>query len=333
MSENKSPYIKGSVVNSVAHQNLLALRQREADKHWEDKAKEIQQQEKKGKRRAPRLVGERKESRAQKLDRIQEEKLEREQIQNKLVMQFISTQREKYDWTPGSDKPLPHPKSQEDFAAQAGIEFAHYKELEGGRVAMTLDDAVKIARAYNVDMSTLLLPDVDNLEKSDFFDLEPIHPTHGPIYMYEWVLWIHGFRPLPGQNEEYFRNATALPKHYFYSASGIKERDIELRQAELKRRKESAVSAYLDIQESARPKTPGTANHPFLKKTTNNKYSTKLSHQLIKATLTVAARTKIAFSTDKGKDKKTLGKRFTDSVSMMRDRIVFVVETLISLGK
>lgn len=329
--EQVSPYIGGSVVNSLAHQKLLVLRQREADAYWDAKAKERQEVELPKKKRSPRVSI---ESKAAKADRKHGAKIEFNKVRDELIMQFISFNNIESNWKPGSEVPPPNPKSQEDFAKQAGIDPGHYKWIEDGQGPMTLDDAVKIARAYDMDISTFLLPDMENLEQSEFFDLEPLNHQHGPIYMYEWVLWIFGYRPLPGQDAKIWRRTTSLPTAYVNQVSGKQERDIAIRQAELKRIENSTVSAIRVLDKSTPRKSVDVPLTPFTDPTIQIPMSLAISQRIIKHTLAVATRTKVAFETSAGTgNRKQRIKKFSDSLGIMRDNIVRVVMDLLSLGR
>lgn len=329
--EQSSPYIGGSVVNSLAHQKLLVLRQREADAYWDAKAKERQAVELPKKKRAPRVLG---ETKAAKADRKHGEEIQFKKVRDELIMQFISFNNIESNWKPGGNVPPPNPRSQEDFAKQAGIDAGHYKWIEDGQGPMTLDDAVKIARAYDMDISTFLLPDMENLEQSEFFDLEPLNQQHGPIYMYEWVLWIFGYRPLPGQDAKIWRRTTSLPAAYVEQVSGRQERDIAIRQAELKRIENSKVSAYRVLDKNTPRKSPDVPETPFTKPTINFPMSLDISHRIIKNTLAVATRTKVAFETTAGTGtRKVRRDRFSDSIGIIRNNIVRVVMDLLSLGR
>jgi len=329
--EQGSPYIGGSVVNSLAHQKLLVLRQREADAYWDAKAKERQEVELPKKKRAPRVSG---ESKAAKADRKHGEEMEFKKVRDELIMQFISFNNIESNWKPGGNVPPPNPRSQDDFAKQAGIDPGHYKWIEDGQGPMTLDDAVKIARAYDLDISTFLLPDMENLEQSEFFDLEPLNQQHGPIYMYEWVLWIFGYRPLPGQDAKIWRRTTSLPAAYVEQVSGKQERDLAIRQAELKRIENSKVSAYGVLDKNTPRKSPDVPETPFTKPTINFPLSLDISHRIIKNTLAIATRTKVAFETTAGTGiRKVRRDRFSDSIGIIRNNIVRVVMDLLSLGR
>jgi len=329
--EQSSPYISGSVVNSLAHQKLLLLRQREADSYWDAKAKERAEVKLPKKRRAARPPG---ETKAAKNDRERGEKVELKKIRDELIMQFISFNNIETNWKPGGNVPPPNPRSQEDFAKQAGIDPAHYIYIEQGQGPMTLDDAVKIARAYDMDISTFLLPDMENLEQSEFFDLEPLNQQHGPIYMYEWVLWIFGYRPLPGQDAKVWRRTTSLPAAYVEQVSGTKERNIEIRQAELKKIKNSTVSAYEVLDKSTLRKSGDVPFTPYTDPTMQIPMSIGISQRIIKHTLAVATRTKVAFETNAGMgSRKQRRDKFSDSIGIIRDNIVRVVMDLLSLGR
>jgi transcriptional regulator with XRE-family HTH domain len=328
---NSSAYIGGSVVNSLAHQKLLVLRQREADAFWDEKTKQRQEAALPKKRRAPRVAV---ETKAAKNDRKHAEKIAFKKVRDELIMQFISLGGLTSDWKPGGAVPPPNPKSQEDFAKQAGIEPGHYKWIENGQGPMTLDDAVKIARAYDMDISTFLLPDMENLEQSEFFDLEPLNQQHGPIYMYEWVLWIFGYRPLPGQDAKIWRKTTSLPAAYVAQVSGKQERDRAIRQAELRKIENSKVSAYQILDKKTPRKSDDVPRTPFSDPNTQFPFTLDVSHQIIKNTLAVATRVKVAFESNSGSGNKQVKRdRFSDSIGIIRDSIVRIVVDLLSLGR
>jgi len=329
--EQSSPYIGGSVVNSLAHQKLLVLRQREADAYWDAKAKERQAVDLPKKKRAPRIST---ESKGAKADRKHGEEIQFKKVRDELIMQFITYHKMESNWKPDGSVPPPNPRSQEDFAKQAGIEPGHYKWIEDGQGPMTLDDAVKIARAYDMDISTFLLPDLDNLEQSEFFDLEPLNQQYGPIYMYEWVLWIFGYRPLPGQDAKIWRRTTSLPAAYVEQVSGKQERDLAIRQAELKRIENSKVSAYEVLDINTPRKSSDVPDTPFTNSTIQFPMSLNVSHRIIKNALAVATRTKVAFETNAGTgNKKDRRNKFSDSIGIIRNNIVRVVMDLLSLGR
>jgi hypothetical protein len=73
---------------------------------------------------------------------------------------------------------------------------------------------------------------------------------------------------------------------------------------------------------------------PFGKLIKREVFNQKHNQKIIKATLSVATRMKVAFETDsKGKGLKSQLKKFSDSVAVVRNNIVIVVETLLSIGR
>lgn len=329
--EQDSAYIGGSVVNSLAQQKLLSLRQREADAHWKAVAEKRQNAETSKKKRAARVSG---MPKAAKQDFKHQEKMELRKIRDDAIMQFVSLNGIQTDWVPGGEVPAPNPKSQEEFAKQAGIAPGHYKEIESGTVEITLDDAVKISRAFDIDIATFLLPDVENLEKSKYFDLHPIHPVHGPIYMYEWVMWVLGYRPLPGQDKKIWRKTTSMPAAYVYNVHGGRARDIDEVTQELDKIANSKVSAYEVLKPATPRKKIGVPLTPFQSLIARENFTMKQSQAIIKASLGVATRMKVAFETGSGsKALKAKRDKFSDSIGIIRDRIVEAVSLLLALGR
>ena len=329
--EQGSAYIGGSVVNSLAQQKLLSLRQREADAHWKAVAEKRQNAETSKKKRAARVSG---MPKAAKQDFKYQEEIEFKRIRDNAIMEFVSLNGIQTDWVPGSEVPPPNPKSQEDFAKQAGIKPSHYKEIEAGTVEITLDDAVKISRAFDIDIATFLLPDVENLEKSKYFDLQPIHPVHGPIYMYEWVMWVLGYRPLPGQDKKIWRKTMSMPAAYVHKVHGGRARDIEEVNRELDKIANSKVSAYEVLATTTPRKKTGVPLTPFQSSVVKENFTLNHSQAIIKASLGVATRMKVAFETGSGgKALKAKRDKFSDSIGIIRDRIVQAVLILLALGR
>ena len=85
--EQGSAYIGGSVVNSLAQQKVLSLRQREADAYWKGVAEKRQNAETSKKKRAARLGG---TTKAAKQDFKHQEEMEFRKIRDEAIMQFIS---------------------------------------------------------------------------------------------------------------------------------------------------------------------------------------------------------------------------------------------------
>ena len=329
MSGPNPAHIRGSVVNSIAHQNLRYLRQKAVDEHWDEQAKAL----------AEKRASEDKKSGKARVGsgpKVRVTKKEIETIKQELIMKFITLEPMETNWSPNEGMPLPHPAgSKKKFAERAGIELEHLKMLEDGLADFTLDDAIKISRASDIDLTTFLTPSMENLESDIYLDLQPEHPVHGPVLMFEWILWIHGYRPLPGQNAKKFREMNALPKVFINDpVDARRDRDFEERELEINRAKVSSLNALDALEDGVPERTADVPPTPYEKLTPRYMMIPKTSRFVIRETLRFAARTKVLFRTDNGKTGlKKLKKRFTDSIAFMRSKAVLVVKLLIGLGK
>ena len=345
MIKPEDAYPHGSIVNLIALQNLLSLRQKSADPYFEEKAKEqaIATGNYKQRRIASTERGEKKKRTSKsKTVWVHEESGSEipfeviRELKYIMIKEFVSMGKVSEKWLPpkGVEEKIPPPKSREDFARHAGIDEGHYKQVEKGEVPITLDDAIKICRAYNIDIAKFLTPPLDNLEKDFYFDLFPMHPTAGPIYMYQWMMWVHGYKELPGQDPVEFRTATALPVPFNYGFHGGRWEDYELRKAELERMKKSEFNASWILNEFIPKKTEKVSNSPYLKVVKEITLDKKYGISLIKATRRIATAMKVVFRTDNGKmGLKKLDQRFTRGLGVIRHNIVYVVRILLGLGK
>ena len=329
MSEANPAHIRGSVVNSIAHQNLRYLRQKAVDEYWDTQAEAL----------VKKRSLETKKSRKPRVKVGGGTKFTKEEIEvakRELMLECMTLGPVEEDWSINTNLPFPHPVgSKKNFAERAGIELGHFEMLEKGEVDFTLDDAVKIARSCDIDLTTFLTPSMENLERDTYLDLQPQHPTHGPVLMFEWILWIHGYRPLPGQDPKKFREMNALPKVFVENpVDARRERDFEEREKELKR----AHDSFLNILDSFAVELPKGIRDipltPYEKITPVYPIIRKNRAAIIKSTLIIAARIKVLFMTDNGtKSLKILKKRFTDSIPLIRGRAVFIVKMLIGFRK
>ena len=329
MSGANPAHIRGSVVNSIAHQSLRYLRQKAVDEYWAEQAKAL----------AAKREAETKKPGKARVGSTAKSHVSKSQIENAMMLlinEFKSLGKIETEWSPNENMPLPHPTgSKKQFAERAGIEIGHFELLEEGKVDFTLDDAIKIARASDIDLATFLTPSMENLESDMYLDLQPENPVHGPVLMFEWVLWIHGYRPLPGQNPKKFRETNALPKVFVNNpVDARRDRDIEEREKELNRAKVSTLNA-LDALEDGLPKRSAEVPlTPYEKASARYALIPKTSRFMIRETLRFAARLKVLFRTDNGSaGLKKLKKRFTDSLAFMRSKSVLIVKLLIGLGK
>ncbi len=329
MSGVNPAHIRGSVVNSIAHQSLRYLRQKAVDEYWAEQARELAES---------READSRKPGKA-RIGSKKKKFVSKSQIENALftlVTEFKSLGKIETDWSPNEQMPLPHPTgSKKQFAERAGIEIGHFEMLEEGKVDFTLDDAIKIARVSDIDLATFLTPSMENLETDMYLDLQPENSQHGPVLMFEWVLWIHGYRHLPGQNPKKFRETNALPRNFINNpVDARRDRDIEERERELNRAMVSTLNALDALEDGVPKRSSDVPLTPYEKVTPRYVLAPKTSRFIIRETLRFAARLKVLFRTDNGSTGlKKLKKRFTDSLAFMRSKAVLIVKLLVGLGK
>ena len=345
MIDPKEAYPQGSIINLIARQNLLSLRQKSADAFFDEKAKEVIIES--GKYKRKRIPSTLHKAKSVKKSRKQEFWIDEstdshipnaviKELKDKLIFDFITMGEVSKEWLPkeGANNRVSIPKSQKEFARLAGINEGHYKQVEMGEVPISLDDAVKICRAYNIDLAKFLTPPLENLEEDLYFDLLPIHPSAGPTYMYQWIMWIHGYKELPGQDQKEFCSSTALPAPFNYGVHGGRERDYDLRQAELKRIKESELNAASILNEFIEKKKSKILNSPYLKLEKRIALDEKISFNIIRSTIKIATGTKVLFRTDNGATGlKRLHSRFINRLSIIRENIVFILTKLLAIKK
>ena len=329
MSGANPAHIRGSVVNSIAHQSLRYLRQKAVDEYWAEQARAL----------AEKRAAETKKPGKARIGASKKVHVSKSQIENAmftLLTEFKSLGNMETEWSPNENMPLPHPTgSKKQFAERAGIEIGHFELLEEGKVDFTLDDAVMIARVSDIDLATFLTPSMENLESDMHVDLQPENLQHGPVLMFEWVLWIHGYHPLPGQNPKKFRETNALPKNFISNpVDARRDRDIEEREKEINRAKMSPVSVLDALEDGVPKRSSDVPLTPYEKASVNYSLTPRTSRFIIRETLRFAARLKILFRTDNGSTGlKKLKKRFTDSLAFMRSKAVLIVKLLVGLGK
>ena len=153
--------------------------------------------------------------------------------------------------------------------------------------------------------------------------------------MFEWLLWIHGYRPLPGQDPKKFRELNALPKVFVENpVDARRERDIEEREKELKEANDSILNVMDMFAEKLPKRTSSIPLTPYEKSTPTDHPTPSKRTAIIKSTLAFAARIKVLFRTDNGtQGLKILKKRFADSIFLIRGQSVLIVKMLIGLGK
>jgi transcriptional regulator with XRE-family HTH domain len=207
MTSKKNAPEVGSAVNAVALQNLRAIRRRINDKYWIDAAK----------RRVSRDESRKKNGRRNREAKI----INEDSSPYELVLHFalIAVVNEAAEngtlpqrWNYEIGEPLPeHPRTRKAFAEATGIDDGHLRALEEDGVDFTLDDAIHIARVGNMDLATFLTPPLEALETEIYFPLRLRNRYFRKLHMYEWLMWLRGYRHLPDQDYEEFARLTYAP--------------------------------------------------------------------------------------------------------------------------
>lgn len=327
MEKADSIYIKGSVINNIAFQNLRFLRQRASDKEWDKQAEKLafERSKTEKKRRAARPGYVRKPS-----------KVLVEQIKNQNIQKYLTVSGISSEWTPKNELPPPEfPGSQEKFALAAGIDLGHFIQLEKGKVDFTLDDAVKIARVGNIDIGTFLTPSVNSLESDLFIDVMPIHPARGPVRMYEWLMWIRGFRALPGQDRMDYEELTVLPMPFIESPVDSKvKRAMEERNAELNRVWESKVSVKKYMEAGFPLDADQHKSNPFSSVISTITFDSKVSWSLIKRINLLSLQIKRLSRGHFAKNKKRFARdAWSEDMKRLRYMVSGIVWALLGLEK
>lgn len=329
MTTQNHAYIKDSVVNNIALENLRFLRQRASDRAWDKQAEEL----------AKKRAQDNRKGRAARLQGISTLKVTKKQIlqaKDELIMEYMSVSDISNGWTSNDGKTIPEfPDSLKNFADSAGIDIGHLRELEQGTVSFTLDDAVKIARVGNIDLATFLTPSMENLENDLFIDVTPISLKHGPMRMYEWLLWIRGLRALPGQDADEFELLAVLPKPQVgASVDSRRTRDPEVRKREDEKAWSSPISVKKLLDNDKFKKDLDDLSNPYAANISKLSFNLVVHQKIVRRILILSFTLKKLFRTPDGSGEK--GKHRTswsNSLSRVRYMISGIVVTLLRLGK
>jgi hypothetical protein len=187
-----------------------------------------------------------------------------------------------------------------------------------------------------MDIATFLTPALEDLESTEYFPLEPINPRVGQIYIFEWLMWLRGYRKLPGQNEENFIKFTSEPRPLMTSFDDSRKSRW---QDEVDRERilieESKVNVSHWIDDEKKSSNPFNAEKtPFEKpRQPGNQLSDTARLLLIQATFITATQLKKLFLTkEKGKHISKRDK-WTKRFSFVKYSISTITSLLINLGK
>lgn len=324
MSPKKPAAQTKSAVNSVALQNLRIIRRRMNDRAW------IKAAEKKMAKTNSRQG---KSAPIKKTDSNYEQVLMFAVF--KLVDEYAERGRIPKGWDVSEGKPLPEfPKTRKQFADAAGIDEGHLRALEDGIVDFTLEDAIQIARVGNMDLATFLTPSLEELEQELYFPITPNGIKHGFPLMSEWLLWLRGFRPLPGQDREEFIKQTGSPAPRMNSLDNTRTyRGHDMVAADDKKMQSSKVYVYGYANDLENPNPFQAPLSPYDKAPTQANSLSEANQLLVRAVLLLATQLKKIMSTKEKGDLKLKRARFVALMDFLRYGISAIVRILMKLGK
>jgi hypothetical protein len=322
-----------SAANLVALQSLRVIRRRHNDKVWRTEA--TADLKKRRRESSEPLVPKGRKSAS---------KREKEEFQEHVIDQAVNSLVEKYllaglisgDWNPDGKEPLPeHPNSRGKFSKATGISEGHLRQIEEGKTEFTLDDLIACARAGDMDIATFLTPALEDLESTEYFPLEPINPRVGQIYIFEWLMWLRGYRKLPGQNEDSFIKFTSEPHPLMTSFDDSRKSrwqdEVDRERILIEESKVYVGHLINDGQDS----NPFSAERtPFEKpRPPRTQVSDAARILLIQATLITASQMKKLFLT-REKGKLTLkSSRWVKRFAFVRNSVSAITSLLMKLGK
>lgn len=323
---------KLSAANLVALQNLRVIRRRLNDKTWQREAtKDLRRVKADMVLRKPPTYGE-KRGKKPKIEITEAEVIE---AVDSLVEKYLLAGLITSDWKKGSKAPLPeHPTSRKAFAEAAGVSEGHLREVEEMRQELTLDDAIAFARVGDMDLATFLTPAMEDLESTDYFPLTPVNPRVGHIYIYEWLLWLKGYRKLPGQNEENFIRFTSEPhplmSRFDDTRRGRWQDEIDRERVLIE---ESDVFVGHLIEDGATTNPFKSDRTPFEQQHKRSTMSKTARLILIQSIFIVSTQVKRLFLTKERGSLKSKSSRWTKRLDFVRHGISTIVTILIKLGK
>lgn len=327
MSPKKPAGSNQSAVNAVALQNLRIIRRRINDKAWVNAAeKKLAKTNPSLKKPDLTVIGDKDKSGYEEVLRF---------TILKLVDEYAEKGKIDEGWRAENGMPLPEfPNTRKKFAAATGIDEGHLRSLEDGIVDFTLEDAIRIARVGNMDLATFLTPSLDDLEKEIYFPLTPSSPRYGFPLMSEWLMWIHGYRPLPGQDRDEFIKQTGSPAPSMQSLDDTRTyrgHDMVAKDEKLMHGSKVYVMGIADNLDNPNPfKAPLT---PYDKSSTTTQSLPHANLVLIQNVLLLATQMKKIMSTKEKGALKMKRARFVALVDFLRYSISAIVRLLLKLSK
>lgn len=332
MEDEKYAENDRSVIDEILLQNLRNIRQRHSDALWKHKAEErIREHE-------SRKVDHATISKSKVKKQNGSLRISKRQVrdaQNELIMEYKSMGLVPQDWEPNRIDELPEfPDSRRKMAESLRISPERLRELEEGRLSFRASEAIDIARIGDMDIASVLTPPLENLELDEYIDLKPISPKSVKVFMFEYLLWIRCFRPLPEQDKLHFIESTVNPIMYqFNNPKAVRYRDPEELERERAYRAGSKVNVILALSPTQPINIQGAPQTPFDVPITKRILDAPLQRFIIRNTLAASAHIKMLFRVERPKNVTKEKANFNRQLNLLRYAIVSIVVSLIGARK
>jgi hypothetical protein len=329
MTSKKDAQEMRSAVNTVALQNLRAIRRRINDKYWIDAAKRRVSRDEKRKKKG----GEPKE-----VKKFSDASSSYELIIHFALVAVVNEAAEKgkitQRWNFEIGEPLPeHPRTRKAFADATGIDDGHLRALEEDGVDFTLDDAIRIARVGNMDLATFLTPPLEVLETEIHFPLRLRNRPYRKLFMYEWLMWIRGYRHLPDQDMDEFARLTYSPSlsmEKLDDTRTFRGHDYVKRDAERLANSPMYIGTFLSDTKNPNPfKAPLS---PFERLPKQAQSVSELNKLMIQNTILLATQMKNVLSTKVSGSLKIKRAYFVNVLEFIRYALTTLVRLLLKSG-
>jgi hypothetical protein len=330
MTSRKDAQKERSSVNAVALQNLRAIRRRINDNYWKEAAERRIRKDQRSKVQAAKPN----DSYESTSDASQYETVFRFAL---IAVVNDAVKKGKIDrpWNFEMGEPLPeHPRTRKHFAEATGIDDGHLRALEEDNVDFTLNDAIQIARVGNMDLATFLTPPLEDLENEIHFPLELPRRYLNKLYMYEWLMWLRGYRPLPDQNPEEFLRLTHSPSLSMRKLDDPRTfRGHDSVQKDRDRLEASPLYLGGFLANTNNPNPFNAPISPFEKAPKQVQSTIELNKVLIQCTLLLATQLKKVLITKQRGSLKSKRAQFVNLMDFIRYAITALVRLLVRAGK
>lgn len=323
--------LKGrSAVNTVALQNLRAIRRRINDNYWIEAAeRRIRKDEKAKSRTSRRHV----RGANNKEDSPYEVVLKFALIA--VVNDAVEKGKVANRWNYDAGEPLPeHPRTRKHFAQATGIDDGHLRAIEEDGVDFTLEDAIQIARIGNMDLATFLTPPLEDLESQLHFPMKLRNRYFTKLYMYEWLMWLRGYKHLPDQDPDEFVRLTHSPSLAMDKLDDTRTfRGLDYVHKDVERLAKSSIYIGNYLTNSGNPNPFKAPLSPFEKAPKQLQSIDELNKLMIQNTMILATQIKNVLSTKARGSLKAKRAQFVSILDFIRYAITTLVRLLLRAGK